>query len=110
MVLDRRDSARTEEDPFLFLILVLYSMTWRKVPLVCLIIGVVFFMAGLHGIDNAWNMQYIECVNGGNYMDSSLIGYSYGKGDLYRNSVMVVFIGFFISAVSALFCAYVTNK
>lgn len=35
------------------------------------------FYIGIHGIDNAWNIKYIECITGFNFYDKSLIGIVY---------------------------------
>lgn len=64
-------------------------------------IGIMFFMVGMHGIDNAWNLAYVKSVSGGSWFDSSFF-LIMSPAELYSRSLMTVFFGFFLSVVSAM--------
>jgi hypothetical protein len=67
-----------------------------------LVLGTIFFMVGLHGIDNAWNLSYVENVSGGEWTDSSLFGGALSGGQLYSQSVLLTLVGFMIAVIAAI--------
>jgi hypothetical protein len=71
-----------------------------------LVIGAVFFMVGMHNIDNAWNMGYVEHATGIQLFDSASLGSPMDKDSLYNAGIMITFFGFLISIASALFLFY----
>lgn len=57
------------------------------------VLGIVFFMVGMHGIDNAWNLPL-------NWYDQNLLGHPFTRDQLYSQSIIVVFLGFLLTVFS----------
>jgi hypothetical protein len=73
--------------------------------IVFLVIGVLFFMVGMHGIDNGWNLAYVQNAVGGEWFDSSYL-ITMTPLEVYNRSVMVTFAGFLVSVLSGLMIFY----
>jgi hypothetical protein len=74
-----------------------------------IIAGVLFFMTGIHGIDNAWNMQYLgECM-GMRLIDTNAFNAALEKGGLYSQSLIFIFTGFLLTAAGCLCLNYYKN-
>lgn len=73
--------------------------------IIFLVIGVMFFMVGMHGIDNGWNSAYVRQAVGGEWVDSSFFA-TLIPSEIYSRSVMVTFAGFIVSIMSGLMIFY----
>lgn len=78
-------------------------MKFNKLALMFVILGVVFFMNGIHTIDAAWNLQYIEAKTHTQYLDLNYFGNGFEKAELYRQGIMVTFAGFLLALMGALY-------
>lgn len=76
-------------------------MSLQLFLIVLLVIGVIIFMTGLHGIDNAWNLAYVEKSTGIEWFDQTLFGHGMSPGEMYNQSLYMTIVGFIISVVSA---------
>lgn len=61
-----------------------------------LVIGCVFFMVGLHGIDNSWNLHVLNQATGQQWIDSSLTT-DFTVEKLYALGVLETIVGFVIA-------------
>jgi hypothetical protein len=93
--------------PLMFLFLSLSDIISQMQLLwtVFLVVGVIFFMVGMHGIDNGWNSAYVSRAVGGEWADSSFF-LTFTPSEIYIISVMVTFAGFIISVLSGLMVFY----
>lgn len=71
-----------------------------------LVVGIMLFMVGMHGMDNAWNLAYVREKAGGVWTDSAFFGNSLSPPELYSRCVMVTFAGFLVSVLSGLMVFY----
>lgn len=69
---------------------------------VIMIIGVFAFVSGLHGIDNAWNIKYINYQTGREFIDYTVFGYGRTADEIYNQSILLAVAGFYISVIAAL--------
>ena len=74
----------------------------KLIEYLCLV-GVLIFAMGLHNIDNAYNLQNLNCdidETQSHYIDQSILGTKIEANQLYNLGLTLVFAGFLI--VSAL--------
>jgi hypothetical protein len=65
--------------------------------------GTVLFVTGLHGIDNAWNMKYMNHMTGDEFIDFTLAGDGKTADAVYGQSVLLCMAGFFATMLAALY-------
>lgn len=70
----------------------------KKASLLLVVVGTMFFMLGVHNVDNAWNIRTIEIDTGNVYVDTTLLGSQHGASDLYNMGILYEFMGFIITA------------
>ena len=66
-----------------------------------IIIGIILFMAGIHNIDNSWNMLNLEKEFNLELADSSMF-FTLDEGSLYSGGMLLAFTGFIISITAAI--------
>lgn len=69
------------------------------------IIGVLFF-TGIHNIDNAWNMKYIEGITGMSLWDCTLAESCYEPSDAYGLGLILTWMSFALALVCGLVFGY----
>lgn len=78
-------------------------MNWNKLSfilaIVLVVLGVSVFMTGLHDIDNAWNMKYVE-LQGMKLVDNNLLLSDVDPNSLYSLGIVIVFIGFILTIIA----------
>lgn len=71
----------------------------RQLSVVFLMASVFLLMAGLHNIDNAWNMKYAESLTGLAFYESSLLISEIRANNVYMIGVLMVFLSYVLFAV-----------
>lgn len=74
--------------------------------LMIFILSIIAFFAGLHNIDNAWNMRYIESKFNTTLYDKALNGKYYSAEDVYRTGYSQTLVAGSALMVVLIFCMY----
>ena len=69
---------------------------------ILLILGIITFMVGLHSIDNAWNLVYVNKVTGSEFIDQNMFGGTFTPNMLYNQGVGMCFAGLIMSLLGAI--------
>jgi hypothetical protein len=75
----------------------------NKLALMMMVVGIVFFMVGMNGIDNAWNLP-------STWMDTNYFGDMFSKEALYVQSMMTANAGFLLTVLSSFFLFHDNRK
>jgi len=78
----------------------MFRLPISGILVIVLVLGVVAILTGLHNIDNAWNIAYIQTNFGLVLNDSNAIGHTFNASALYNLGVILVMSGMFISVLS----------
>ena len=87
-------------------------MSFRFIPYIAIVlafIGLALVYTGLHSIDNAWNLRYINkvgCDYNITFSDISTIGIEISATDLYNVGVLQVMGGVFMMILGLTAFAY----
>jgi len=69
---------------------------------ILLILGIITFMVGIHSIDNAWNLVYVNKITGDEFIDQNMFGGQFTPNMLYNQGVQMCFAGFIMSLLGAI--------
>jgi hypothetical protein len=64
--------------------------------------GMILFMSGMHGVDIAWNMDYLEENFNLSFYDSNYLGQVRNAGEIYTQSMFSIMAGFVVSIISGM--------
>ena len=81
--------------------------TKEMIAIVLLLIGILMMTSGLHIVDNAWNMAYIEHISNMHLQDCSMLGCA-NKENIYTNGLSLIMLSliFFILPVMVLMAEF----
>ena len=88
-------------------------MNWNKftfgLSLLLLVLGVNVFATGLHNIDNAWNIKYVES-QGLSLVDNSFVFQEITADNLYTLGIVLTVFGLIITVIAAISASLVNKK
>lgn len=73
------------------------------------LVSAVFFMVGMHGIDQAWNLKTVNARYGADYYETSYL-LAFDEEQLYKNSLMIALGGFLAAVMSGAWLSSPCNR
>ena len=75
----------------------------NKTAVFLLMLSTFWFAMGIHGVDTAWNMKYVEYVTKEQLLDQTVYGVLAEKNSIYQNGLSAIYVGFVFSVLASLY-------